>query len=60
MANAMDESSPSENELTTRPPDESDLVAICRRLNELEARYIVVGGFAIIVAGYARATYDID
>jgi len=33
---------------------------VCRRLNELGARYLVCGGFAIIHAGYARFTGDID
>ncbi|MEO6741327.1 MAG: hypothetical protein ABIP20_13835 [Chthoniobacteraceae bacterium] len=35
-------------------------MAVCRRLNELGARYLVCGGFAIIHAGYARFTGDID
>jgi hypothetical protein len=36
------------------------LVALCRELNHREARYIVVGGFAVIFAGHARLTGDID
>ena len=51
---------PEGSELEPRPPLEEDLVALCRRLNELGARYVVVGGFAIIHAGYARMTGDID
>ncbi len=47
-------------ELTSRTPVEEDLVKLCRRLNELGARYVVCGGFAIIRAGYARLTNDID
>jgi hypothetical protein len=47
-------------ELTSRPPLEEDLVLICRRLNELGARYLVCGGFAIIQSGYPRFTGDID
>ena len=47
-------------ELEPRPPLESDLVALCRELNRLDARYIVVGGFAIIAAGLPRTTGDID
>lgn len=47
-------------ELEPRAPVEDDLVAICRRLNELAARYLVCGGFAIIHAGFARFTGDID
>jgi hypothetical protein len=48
------------SELTPRLPVESDLVLICRRLNELGAKYVVIGGFAIIYGGYARSTGDID
>lgn len=44
----------------TRPPSPEDLVMLARRLNELGAKYIVVGGFAIITAGFARTTMDID
>lgn len=47
-------------ELEPRPPHEDDLVALCRRLNELGANYVVVGGFAIIMAGLPRTTGDID
>ena len=46
--------------LESRAPLEADLVAICRRLNELGARYLVCGGFAIIHSGYPRFTGDID
>ena len=52
--------SDSEEELIPRVPVESDLVAVCQRLNELGARYLVVGGFAIIYGGFARTTMDID
>ena len=37
------ENDPSEEELTSRPPTLSDLTALCRELNRLHARYIVVG-----------------
>ncbi len=47
-------------ELESRPPTEEDLVSLCRRLNELGANYVVVGGFAIMQAGLPRATGDID
>jgi hypothetical protein len=51
-----------ENEIPSpwRIPTESDLVALCRALNEQRARYIVIGGFAINHHGYIRATEDID
>ena len=47
-------------ELESRAPEEKDLVAICRELNARGALYVVIGGFAIIQAGYARTTGDID
>ena len=56
----MDEPPTSNEELTTRIPEEPDLVALCRALNDLSARYVVIGGFAIILAGFARATADVD
>jgi hypothetical protein len=51
-----------ENEIPSpgRIPTESDLVTLCRALNEQGARYIVIGGFAINHHGYIRATEDID
>ncbi len=46
--------------LEARPPSKDDLVALCRELNRLGASYIVIGGFALIHAGYPRFTGDID
>lgn len=47
-------------ELTPRPPQRrEDVVRICREPNQLGAKY-VVGGFAVIEAGYPRTTGDID
>jgi hypothetical protein len=46
--------------LESRPPQIGDLVALCRSLNREGARYIVIGGMAIIQAGFVRATEDID
>jgi hypothetical protein len=43
-----------------RPPLLEDLVSLCRRLNEAGARYVVIGGMAVIQAGFGRATNDID
>src|SRR5579859_531769 len=51
---------PDSKELEPRPPLEVDLVALCRELNQREARYIVIGGFAVIAAGLPRVTGDID
>jgi hypothetical protein len=47
-------------EAPPRPPTLTDLARICAELNRVGARYVVVGGLAIIQAGYARTTEDID
>lgn len=47
-------------ELTSREPSVEDVVDICRELNARGARNLVVGGFAVRQAGYARTTGDID
>jgi hypothetical protein len=44
----------------TSPPRMEDVSALCRRLNELGAKYVVVGGLAMQQAGYLRATMDVD
>ena len=44
----------------SRPPTLNDLLRLCRALNNAGAKYIVVGGMAMIEAGYVRATEDID
>ena len=43
-----------------REPTLEDLVKLCRALNGAEARYLIVGGFAIRAAGLTRNTMDID
>lgn len=43
-----------------RPPVQADLITLCRELNAHDARYLVVGGFAVIQHGFLRATEDID
>jgi hypothetical protein len=35
-------------------------VSLCRDLNEAGARYVVIGGMAIVQAGFTRTTEDID
>src|SRR5207248_2646988 len=60
MADENADPAPETAELEPRLPEEDDLVALCRRLNELGAKYVVVGGFAIIKAGLPRVTGDID
>ena len=49
-----------EGELVPRIATDADLIGLCRRLNSVGTRYVVVGGFAIIHAGYARMTEDLD
>lgn len=51
---------PDPKDLEPRPPVEADLVALCRELNQRGARYVVIGGFAVIAAGSPRVTGDID
>jgi len=55
-----DDNGTKKEELTSRAPTQEDFVNLCAKLNKLEARYIVIGGFAIITAGYPRSTMDID
>jgi hypothetical protein len=55
-----DQSGNEKEELACRTPGVHDLAALCRRLNETGSKYVVVGGFAIIQAGYPRMTEDID
>ncbi len=43
-----------------REPQIDDLVRICRALNDAAARYLLIGGFAVIAHGGARTTKDID
>lgn len=47
-------------ELVARAPTLDDLLFLCRKLNEAGARYLVVGGWAVIQHGFARTTGDID
>jgi hypothetical protein len=46
--------------LESRPPTEEDLCILCKSLNAQAAKYVVVGGLAIIEHGFTRATEDID
>jgi hypothetical protein len=36
------------------------LARLCKSLNEVGAHYVVIAGFAIILAGFPRTTGDID
>jgi len=48
-----------ENEYS-RPATLEDLKKIIRSLNEQNAEYILIGGYALFSHGYHRATDDID
>lgn len=43
-----------------RAPEPADLVRICRALNTAGARYVLIGGFAVVAHGAGRFTKDID
>lgn len=43
-----------------RPPTVDDVRRICRALDEAGARYVLIGGFAVILHGGLRTTKDID
>ncbi len=43
-----------------RAPEPADVARICRALNESGARYLLIGGFAVIAHGAGRLTKDID
>jgi len=49
-----------EEKASPRTPEQTDLAKLCAALNAKSARYIVVGGMAIIQQGFLRATEDID
>lgn len=38
----------------------ADVTAILEALNEAEARYLIVGGIAVVAHGYVRYTADLD
>lgn len=44
----------------SRAPELEDLVSLCEALNRESVRYILIGGFAVILHGFVRATKDID
>lgn len=46
--------------LESRPPTIGDLVRLCKALNTEGVKYVVIGGMAMIQAGFVRATVDID
>lgn len=44
----------------SRAPRLQDLIDLCRALNREGARYLLIGGFAVILHGFVRATKDVD
>src|SRR5215471_3437621 len=46
--------------LEPRFPTLDDLLFLCRCLNEAGAKYIVIGGWAVIQHGFERTTSDVD
>ena len=44
----------------SRNPTLDDLVELCQHLNAVGAKYVVIGGFAVIHYGFVRGTGDID
>ncbi|MGH9362040.1 MAG: hypothetical protein ACRD2T_08990 [Thermoanaerobaculia bacterium] len=44
----------------SRAPELEDLLSLCAALDREGARYLLIGGFAVILHGYVRATKDID
>lgn len=49
-----------DDDRSARAPEPGDVVRICRSLNESGARYLLIGGFAVIAHGAGRFTKDID
>jgi len=43
-----------------RPPTIDDVRRLCRALDEAQARYVLIGGFAVILPGGERTTKDVD
>ncbi|MES1244321.1 MAG: hypothetical protein ABUT39_22130 [Acidobacteriota bacterium] len=44
----------------SRAPHVQDLIGLCLALNEAGARYLLIGGFAVILHGFVRSTKDVD
>ena len=46
--------------LYSRAPELEDLLRLCAALNREAVRYVLIGGFAVILHGFVRGTKDID
>jgi hypothetical protein len=44
----------------SRAPEPDDVIRVCRALNDAGARYLLIGGFAVIAHGAGRFTKDMD
>ena len=44
----------------SRAPQLQDVLDLCSALNRERARYVLVGGFAVILHGFVRSTKDVD
>lgn len=44
----------------SRTPEIQDLIKLCKSLNENGVKYLLIGGFAVILHGFVRGTKDID
>lgn len=44
----------------SRAPEPQDLTRLCQALNDAGARYVLIGGFAVMAHGAGRFTKDID
>lgn len=44
----------------SRAPELEDLAFLCRALNREAVRYVLIGGFAVVLQGLVRTTKDID
>ena len=44
----------------SRAPELQDLVDLCRALGQEGVRYLLIGGFAVVLHGFVRTTKDID
>lgn len=44
----------------SRAPRLEDLLRVCQALNREGARYVLIGGFAVVLHGFVRATKGVD
>ncbi|MDD4735027.1 MAG: nucleotidyltransferase [Kiritimatiellae bacterium] len=44
----------------TRVPTRTDIIKLARGLNAIGARYVIIGGMAVVELGLRRTTMDID